>query len=26
VFNLSDFGIIIGAVLLVVSELTGGQD
>ena len=26
VFNLSDFGIIIGAVLLVVSELPGGQD
>ena len=26
VFNLSDFGIMIGAVLLTISELSGGQD
>lgn len=26
VFNLSDFGIIIGAMLLTISELSGGQD
>ncbi|MDE7183979.1 MAG: signal peptidase II [Lachnospiraceae bacterium] len=26
VFNLSDFGIIIGAILLTISELSGGQD
>ena len=26
VFNLSDFGIMIGAVLLIISELSGGQD
>ena len=26
VFNLSDFGIMIGAMLLTISELSGGQD